>query len=98
MVTWNQRRIGHLAGYIAIFMAHAAVLRDRPPFSPLGAFLDADDDDNDEDTNKGSNSWMIKPARNKPDGYEKQNLKQSSRFKKRSSLSLTIVRWIHRTE
>ncbi|KAJ6861304.1 hypothetical protein NC651_037401 [Populus alba x Populus x berolinensis] len=52
-------RIGHLAGYIAIFMAHAAVLRDRPPFSPLGAFLDADDDDNDEDTNKGSNRQIV---------------------------------------
>lgn len=62
-----------------------------PPFSPLGAFLDADDDDNDEDTNKGSNRWMIKTARNKPDGYEKQNLKQSSRIKRGSSLSRASI-------
>ena len=62
-----------------------------PPFSPLGAFLDADDDDNDENTNKGSNSWMIKPARNKPDDYEKQNLKQSSWIKRRSSLSRASI-------
>ncbi|XP_011021260.1 PREDICTED: uncharacterized protein LOC105123384 isoform X2 [Populus euphratica] len=61
-----------------------------PPFSLLGAFLDAADE-NDEDTNKGSNRWMIKNARNKPDGHEKQNSKQSSRFKRRSSWSLTIV-------
>jgi hypothetical protein len=62
-----------------------------PPFSPLGAFLDADDDDNDEDTNKGSYRWMIKTARNKPDGYEKQNLKQSSRIKRGSSLSRASI-------
>ncbi|KAG6741986.1 hypothetical protein POTOM_055268 [Populus tomentosa] len=59
-----------------------------PPFSPLGAFLDADDD---EDTNKCSSRWMIKTARNKPDGYEKQNLKQSSSFKRRSGLSRASI-------
>ncbi|KAJ6960463.1 hypothetical protein NC653_038483 [Populus alba x Populus x berolinensis] len=54
---WRQN---YKLGYdIAIFMAHAAVLRDRPPFSPLGAFLDADDDDNDEDTNKSSNRQIV---------------------------------------
>lgn len=62
-----------------------------PPFSPLGAFLDADGDI-DEDICKGSNQGMIESARNKPpDGHEKKNLKSSSRSKMSSSLSCALA-------
>jgi hypothetical protein len=62
-----------------------------PPFSPLGAFLDADGDI-DEDISKGSNQGMIESARNKPpDGHEKKNLKSSSRSKMSSSLSCALA-------
>ncbi|KAL3568301.1 hypothetical protein D5086_030952 [Populus alba] len=65
-----------------------------PPFSPLGAFLDADDDDNDEDTNKGSNSWPNDQACKiiNQTATRNKTLKQSSLNQRgRSSLSRASI-------
>ncbi|CAK7344321.1 unnamed protein product [Dovyalis caffra] len=59
--------------------------KEKKNIPPLGAFLDADDDI-DEDISEGSNHGMIKTAKIEPaDGHEKPNLIPSSRFKRSSS-------------